>query len=67
MDKIFGGIIEFENDEELEDFLKNIDDVNSFKVIEAAIEYAYMRGIFTQSETYVIYKSMKKLNNKFNN
>lgn len=67
MENIFGGLIEFETEQELDDFLKNVDEVSSFKVIEAAIEYAYVKGVFTQEETYCVYKSMKKLREKLKN
>jgi hypothetical protein len=61
MENIFGGMIEFQNEEEFESFVSEINQENAFKIIEKAIEYAYLNNMFTVQETYVIYKSLKKL------
>lgn len=64
MDSIFGGLLEFESEEQFDEFLKNISEDNSLKIIELAIEYAFRNGIYSQPETYCIYKSLKKLKQK---
>lgn len=64
MESIFGGLLEFETEEQFENFIKNIDYDNSMKIIELAIEYAYRNGLFSQPETYYVYKSLKKLREK---
>jgi hypothetical protein len=64
MDSIFGGLLEFETEDQFDEFLKNIDEDNSLKIIELAIEYAYRNGLYSQPETYCIYKSLKKLKQK---
>lgn len=61
MENIFGGMIEFQNEEEFESFVSEINQENALKIIEKAIEYAYLNNMFTVQETYVIYKSLKKL------
>lgn len=61
MENIFGGMIEFQNEEEFESFVSEINQENAFKIIEKAIEYAYLNNMFTVQETYVIYKSLRKL------
>jgi len=57
MENIFGGMIEFQNEEEFESFVSEINQENAFKIIEKAIEYAYLNNMFTVQETYVIYKT----------
>ncbi len=62
MEEIFGGLIEFEKEEDFNDFINktnNRDDVIS--IIEKSIEYAYRKGTYTVQETYFIYKCLKKL------
>jgi len=61
MENIFGGLIQFESDVEFDEFMGNMSSSDSLKIIETAIEYAYQHNLFTQQETYSIYKSLKKL------
>lgn len=61
MENIFGGLIEFESENEFDEYMKNMSSKESLVIIEKAIEYAYMNNLFTQQETYCIYKSIKKL------
>lgn len=61
MENIFGGLIEFESEKEFDEYMKNMSSKESLVIIEKAIEYAYMNNLYTQQETYCIYKSIKKL------
>jgi hypothetical protein len=61
MESIFGGLIQFESDGEFDDFMSNMSKSDSLKIIESSIEYAYQNNLFTQQETYCIYKSLKKI------
>jgi hypothetical protein len=61
MESIFGGLIQFESDNEFDEFMRNMGGLDSLKIIETAIEYAYQNNVYTQQETYCIYKSLKKL------
>jgi hypothetical protein len=61
MENIFGGLIEFENEEQFDNFMLSIDKESAIKVIETAIEFAYRNNMFSVQETYCIYKSLKKL------
>lgn len=61
MENIFGGLIQFENEKEFDDFVSEINKVNALKIVEKAIEFAYMNNVFSVQETYCIYKSLKKL------
>jgi hypothetical protein len=61
MENIFGGLIEFESEKEFDEYMKKMTPRESLVIIEKAIEYAYMNNLFTQQETYCIYKSNKNL------
>jgi hypothetical protein len=61
MENIFGGLIEFESEKEFDEYMKNMSSKESLVIIEKAIEYAYMNNLYSQQETYCIYKSIKKL------
>jgi hypothetical protein len=61
MENIFGGLIEFESEKEFDEYMKKMTPRESLVIIEKAIEYAYMNNLFTQQETYCIYKSIKNL------
>lgn len=62
--EIFGGLLEFDNEQKLIEFLSNIDLKVSIEVIEAALEYSNSRGTYTLQEAYCVFlciKQMKKL------
>ena len=61
MENIFGGLIEFESEKEFDEYMKNMSSKESLVIIEKAIEYAYMNNLYSQQETYCIYKSIKKI------
>lgn len=60
MDTIFGGLVEFNNSEELNLFIENLENDDAIKLIESALIYAQQRGIYTIEESYIIYKSLQK-------
>lgn len=61
MESIFGGLIEFENEDEFVDFLKVMNKSEALTIIEKAIDFACNQDVFNVQETYYIYKSLKKL------
>lgn len=61
MESIFGGLIEFEAENEFEEFVKDINEKNALSIIEKAIEYGHQNNLYTVQETYFIYKCLKKL------
>jgi hypothetical protein len=61
MESIFGGLIEFENQDEFDNFMLSINKENALKIIEKSIEFAYQNNMFSVQETYCIYKSLRKL------
>lgn len=64
MENIFGGLIEFPSEQEFDEFLNGIDKKTALSIIEKAIEYSYQNNLYTQQETYFIYKSLKLLRNE---
>ena len=54
MENIFGGLVEFENENEFDEYMKKMDSKDSLLIIEKAIEYAYLNNVYTQQETYCI-------------
>ena len=66
MESIFGGLIEFEDENDFDDFVKGIDSSNALSIIEKSIEYAHHNNLYTVQETYFIYKCLKKLKENAN-
>lgn len=61
METIFGGLVEFNTTEELNLFIENLEKEDAIKLVESALTYAQQTGIYTIEESYIIYKSLKKL------
>jgi len=61
MESIFGGLIEFENEQEMDNFLLTINKDKALQIIEKQIQYLIMNGGFTLVENYVLYKCLLKL------
>lgn len=61
MENIFGGLIEFESEEELQSFVLQLTNEDALSIIEKALEYSHKNNIYTLQETYVIYNSLTKL------
>ncbi len=61
METIFGGLIEFDSQEELDEFILNLDKDGALQIIEKQIEYFVSHGGFTLIENHVLYKCLTKL------
>ena len=61
MEEIFGGFIEFESQQKLEEFADKLDSVTSMKIIEASIEYGMKQGLFDLDEAYCLHKALSKV------
>lgn len=61
MESIFGGLIEFENREEFDKYVENLDKSKALLIIEKQIEYFVLNGGFTLLENHVLYNCLKKL------
>ena len=54
-------VISLIKNEEFDEYMRKMTPRESLVIVEKAIEYAYMNNLFTQQETYCIYKSIKNL------
>ena len=61
MESIFGGLIEFENRDEFNNYVDSLDKEKALIIIEKQIEYFVMNGGFTLLENHVLYKCLSKL------
>jgi hypothetical protein len=58
---IFGGLIEFENINELNEFIDQIEEKSAIQMLEKSLEYCQRQGMFNLMESNVIYKCINKL------
>lgn len=65
MKSIFGGLIEFEDELKLTEFLEKMDNKMSMKIIEGALEYGNSRGAYTMQEAYCIFFCLSQLKKLF--
>jgi hypothetical protein len=61
METIFGGLIEFDSQKELNEYMENLDVLSATQIIEKQIEYVASHGGFTIVESHVLYKCLTKL------
>jgi hypothetical protein len=61
MERIFGGLIEFEDTEEFNQFVLNIDKESALTVIEQALEFCNQKRMFNLMEVSTLYKCLTKL------
>ena len=61
METIFGGLIEFDSQKELNEYMENLDVLSATQIIEKQIEYVASHGGFTIVESHVLYKCLIKL------
>lgn len=59
--QIFGGLVEFESQSKLTEFVETMDIKTSIKVIEASMEYGVKSGLYTLEEAYCLYKCLLTL------
>lgn len=64
MNEMFGGLLSFENQEKLTNFITNADKDIATKVIESAITYCQQEGMFSLEESFVLYNMLNKLKEK---
>jgi len=66
MESIFGGLIEFDSQKELDEYVENLDIIGAIQIIEKQIEYVASHGGFTIVESHVLYKCLIKLKENAN-
>lgn len=60
-EQIFGGLIEFENEEKLTEFIESMDKSTAIKIIELTINYGLKNGLYNLDESYCLHKSISKI------
>jgi hypothetical protein len=61
MESIFGGLIEFDDRDDFNNYVETLDREKALIIIEKQIEYFVMNGGFTLLENHVLYKCLLKL------
>ena len=61
MESIFGGLIEFDDRKEFNEYVENLDVKGAIQIIEKQIENVASHGGFTIIESHVLYKCLNKL------
>lgn len=56
--------IQIQNSRDFDDLIDNLSDVQSDYIVKIAIEKAFNSGIFTLSESELLSKSLRKLNDR---
>ncbi len=66
MERIFGGLIEFEDTEDFDNFLNTMDDKQAILVLEKSIEFGLHNSMFNLMEASALYKCLNKLKQNAN-
>ena len=61
MERIFGGLIEFENIEEFDQFVYDIDKESALTIIGKALDFCNQNRMFNLMEANTLYKCLIKL------
>jgi hypothetical protein len=61
MDTLFNGNIEYDNKEELIEFINNVGPEDAIKIIEQSLDHANEKGAFNLLESYCIHQCLDKL------
>jgi ribosomal protein L22 len=61
METIFGGLIEFDDTQEFDDFVHNMNKEQALLVLSKSIEFCQKRGLYNLMEANALYKCLSKL------
>jgi hypothetical protein len=61
MESIFGGLIEFDNIDEFDQFVYNIDKESALTIIGKALDFCNQNRMFNLMEANTLYKCLNKL------
>ena len=61
MERIFGGLIEFENVDEFDQFVRDIDKDSAITIIGKALDFCNQSSMFNLMEANTLYKCLTKL------
>lgn len=67
MERIFGDAIEYNNTEELYEFIEKMNPEDGLLLLESALLYAGAQGIFSMVECYAVFSAISKLKFKHSN
>lgn len=58
---MFGGLLEFSKQEELNKFLDEMSSLDAIRIIEVGLEYGLKNGLYSLSESHILYLSLIKI------
>lgn len=61
MENYFGGLVEFDDKDDLDKFITTMTFEKSVLLLETAITYALKSGAFDLGESYILYKCLSKI------
>ena len=61
MESIFGGLIEFDDSQEFDRYILNMNKEQALLVLSKSIEYCQQRGLYNLMEANALYKCLTKL------
>lgn len=61
MDTLFNGNFEYDDKDELIEFINNIDTEDAIKIIEQSLDHANESGAFNLLESYCVHQCLEKL------
>jgi hypothetical protein len=61
MENIFGGLIEFEDTKEFDDFVFKMDKNQALLVLTKSLEFCQQNGVYNLMEANALYKCLTKL------
>jgi ribosomal protein L22 len=66
MESIFGGLIEFEDTKEFDDFVFKMDKNQALLVLTKSLEFCQQNGVYNLMEANALYKCLTKLKENAN-
>jgi hypothetical protein len=66
MERIFGGLIEFEDIDEFDKFVQDIDKESALTIISKALDFCNQNRMFNLMEANTLYKCLTKLKENAN-
>ena len=62
MESLFGGLINYEDKTQLDEFVNKMDKKDAMKIIELSLLFCQKNGSFSFEESHYIFKALSKLN-----
>jgi hypothetical protein len=61
MTSLFGGFLEFQNQESLTEYGNQLNKLTSIELVEYAIEYALRNGAYSLNDAFCLYKCLETI------